>query len=43
MPINPPVDSHRIPPSHVGELGRWFAEGVRAEIAALEKDAHSQT
>ena len=35
------IDSDR-PPADASSLAAWFAEGVRAELTALEKDGGSQ-
>jgi hypothetical protein len=37
----PATDSDR-PPTDAGSLAAWFAEGVRAELVALEKEGASQ-
>jgi hypothetical protein len=36
------IDSER-PPADASSLAAWFAEGVRAELTALEKDGSSQS
>jgi len=36
------IDSER-PPADASSLAAWFAEGVRAELTALEKDGGSQS